>query len=94
MCTETPPRSIIRELIRFLWLLDDHEYEHPRERVQLAALLQVLWSTGTRPNDLIGGGGGTNKGLLYKHVKFMAIRDGGKRRLAVELQLHRLKPYM
>ena len=63
---------VIEDIIEYLWKCDEHEYEHPRMRVQVALAILIFRYTGMRPGELVESSEylGSNEGLLWKDIQF------------------------
>jgi integrase len=85
--------EVILDMIQYLWALDEHEYHHPRDRLQLAALLQIFMFTGVRPGEIIESGcyRATNRGVLYKDLELQAVRQGTRQRWVAKIRLRHRK---
>ena len=82
--------QVVKDVLRFLWTLDEAEYSHPRVRLQLALSLPIMLYTGLRPGELVESGAhlGSNEGLHWEDVRFMLVSlEGGQRKWRVELRM-------
>jgi len=46
-----PP--VVKDILNFLWTLDEYEYKHPRVRPQLALSLLLCLYIGLRPGEFV-----------------------------------------
>jgi hypothetical protein len=81
---------VIRDLIDFLWRLDEYDFIHPRNKLQLVCGLQLLFLLGLRPGEFVESSAhrGSNQGLYWGDVLFTSQGDeNGKPFISVALTL-------
>ncbi|KAJ5055093.1 hypothetical protein J3E72DRAFT_178899, partial [Bipolaris maydis] len=75
------PLNVSKDVIRFLWVCDEYQFQHPRVRLQLAFSILMLTLMGMRPGEFIESSNWkeSNEGLLYRDVKLLrsSEADGG-----------------
>ncbi|KAH7551112.1 hypothetical protein BM1_09986 [Bipolaris maydis] len=75
------PLNVSKDVIRFLWVCDEYQFQHPRARLQLAFSILMLTLMGMRPGEFIESSNwkDSNEGLLYRDVKLLrsSEADGG-----------------
>lgn len=85
--------AVIEDMHRFLWVLDEHEYDHPRERLQLSLITQIFLYTGMRPGELVESHcyRNSNEGLLWKDVEFEVKHSQDSRRFFAKIRIRNRK---
>ncbi len=70
-------RLVVRDLLTYLWTLDEYEYQHPRMRVQVGFSLLMMHYMGLRPGEFTESTAhvGSNEGLLWKDLEIRIIPD-------------------
>lgn len=68
-----PP--VVKDILNFLWTLDEYEYKHPRVRPQLALSLLLFLYIGLRPGEFVESNGyrQSDDGLHWGDVEFMMV---------------------
>ncbi|KAK3672642.1 hypothetical protein LTR78_007454 [Recurvomyces mirabilis] len=85
---------VVRDVLRYLWVNDEYEYEHPRVRLQLTLAVFILHYIGLRPGELVESSchAGSNEGLLYGDFKFLMIPDSqGQPTFAIQPKIRNKK---
>ncbi|TKA23571.1 hypothetical protein B0A54_17771 [Friedmanniomyces endolithicus] len=78
---------VVQDILRYLWVHDEFDYQHPRMRVQLTLAVYVLHYLGLRPGELVESSAhtGSNQGLWYKDLTVFAYPDtAGRARSVVQ----------
>ncbi|KAM3419623.1 hypothetical protein BST61_g2961 [Cercospora zeina] len=85
--------AVVVDILYFLWALDEHEFDHPRIRLQLSFSITLLLYFGIRPGEFIESPShsGGNEGVFYGDLDVMIMLHEGRRRFAVEVQLRNRK---
>ncbi|KAI6914838.1 hypothetical protein KC318_g431 [Hortaea werneckii] len=72
LSTKSRPKSladgpVVRDVLHYLWALDEYEYCHPRMRIQLSFAILLLFYIGLRPGELVESSAhnSTNEGIWY-----------------------------
>ncbi|PIA93163.1 hypothetical protein CB0940_05062 [Cercospora beticola] len=85
--------AVVIDILYFLWALDEHEFDHPRMRLQLSFSITLLLYFGIRPGEFIESSShsGGNEGVFYGDLDVMVLLHEGRRRFAIEVQLRNRK---
>ncbi|GIZ46179.1 hypothetical protein CKM354_000931700 [Cercospora kikuchii] len=85
--------AVVTDILYFLWALDEHEFDHPRIRLQISFSIMILLYFGIRPGEFIESSAhaGNNEGLLYKDLDIMIMSSDGRRRIGIEVVLRNRK---
>ena len=80
----------MKDVLYFMWALDEFEFNHPRVRPQIALSLLLMLYIGLRPGEFVESNAhrGSNEGLHWGDVQFMMIADcNGQPLWRVELKM-------
>lgn len=68
---------VVRDILDFLWRLDEYDYFHPRMRMQIVFALQLMHFVGLRPGEFVESSAysNSNEGLLWGDVDIKMIAD-------------------
>lgn len=86
--------QVIVDLLHYLWACDEYEYTHPRTRLHISLSLLLLIFLGLRPGELVESSShaGSNEGVRYKDVTFMAVLGtNGRRTLVAQVRIRNRK---
>ncbi|KAI7489735.1 hypothetical protein KC357_g2124 [Hortaea werneckii] len=99
LSTKSRPKSladgpVVRDVLHYLWALDEYEYSHPRMRIQTSLAILVLYYLGLRPGELVESSAhnGSNEGIWYGDLDIrMKANAEGQREFTVQLLVRNRK---
>ena len=83
-------KQVIRDIIKFAWLSDEYNYQHPRTRIQVVFALLLFYFLGLRPGDITVEGL-ENEGLLYQDISLFRQRTDDYQGLVLRIRLRNRK---
>jgi hypothetical protein len=69
--------SDLHDLFTFIWARDQHNFDHPRYRVQVALSLLLIFHLGLHPKAAF------NEGLYYRDTNLLLTRRNGELRVVL-----------
>ncbi len=84
---------VLRDMLHYLFVCDEHEFPDDRIRVQLAFTWLIQAYSGCRPGSIVESTQhrGTNDGLLYQDVLLQAERKNGELQYCIAVEFRHRK---
>jgi hypothetical protein len=86
--------NVTRDVLQFIWDLDEYHYDHPRVRVQIATAILILHLIGLRPGEIVESRAhkDTNEGLHYGDMDMtLMTNESGERLWRIHFRIRNRK---